>query len=258
MPLRDWDAISKAHQGTFMISFLDKLNKSNVRATDGGIGSLVDMLVDDRSLKTEFAVIDTSAWLPDRRVLVPPENLHADEPHGVRVDLTQESIKSQPGLSTHLPVAAEGRAKAYNQYHWSMNPWGGLLGVPGASPPPADLVSAESKEGSDEPRNHLRSLVEMEDYHIQAQDGEVGHVEDYYVDSEDWNLRYLVVDTHNWLPGKKVVIPISSLQDISWPDRRVTLSLTCDEIKCAPTREDFLDLPKVPTTKPFAFLRGRN
>jgi hypothetical protein len=50
---------------------------------------------------------------------------------------------------------------------------------------------------------HLRSTHQVTDYHIQAKDGEIGHVEDFIIDDETWAIRYLIVDTRNWWPGKK-------------------------------------------------------
>ena len=37
-------------------------------------------------------------------------------------------------------------------------------------------------------------------------DGEIGHVEDFIIDDETWAIRYLIIDTRNWWPGKKVLI----------------------------------------------------
>jgi len=50
---------------------------------------------------------------------------------------------------------------------------------------------------------HLRSTDEVSGYHIQAADGEIGHVEDFVIDDETWAIRYMVVATRNWWPGKK-------------------------------------------------------
>jgi hypothetical protein len=36
-------------------------------------------------------------------------------------------------------------------------------------------------------------------------DGEIGHVEDFILDTEAWRIHYLALDTRNWLPGKKVL-----------------------------------------------------
>ena len=53
---------------------------------------------------------------------------------------------------------------------------------------------------------HLRSTHDVSGYHIQAADGEIGHVEDFIIDDETWAIRYLVIDTKNWWYGKKVLV----------------------------------------------------
>jgi len=39
-----------------------------------------------------------------------------------------------------------------------------------------------------------------------ASDGEIGHVMDFYFDDITWAVRYLVVDTGAWLPGRQVLL----------------------------------------------------
>jgi len=51
--------------------------------------------------------------------------------------------------------------------------------------------------------HHLRSSHEVTGYHIQAKDGELGHVEDFIIDDETWAIRYLIVNTSNWWAGKR-------------------------------------------------------
>jgi hypothetical protein len=48
----------------------------------------------------------------------------------------------------------------------------------------------------------LQSTRQVSGYYIQAQDGEIGHVEDFIIDDDGWTISYLVIDTVNWLPGK--------------------------------------------------------
>ena len=58
----------------------------------------------------------------------------------------------------------------------------------------------------------LRSLVkDLQGRHIAAHDGEIGSVVDTYFDDASWTVRYLVVDTGDWLPGRKVLISPASL-----------------------------------------------
>ena len=59
-------------------------------------------------------------------------------------------------------------------------------------------------------------------------------MEDFVVDDETWIIRYLVVDTRNWLPGKRVLIATDWIQSINWEDAKVFLSLTRDKIRDAP------------------------
>jgi len=53
---------------------------------------------------------------------------------------------------------------------------------------------------------HLRSTYNVSDYQIQAKDDDIGHVEDFIIDDETWAIRYLIIDTKNWWPGKKVLV----------------------------------------------------
>ena len=54
------------------------------------------------------------------------------------------------------------------------------------------------------------------------------------MDDETWSLRYLVVDTRNWLPGKEVLVAPRWISDISWAGLRVSVDLPRETIKQAP------------------------
>jgi hypothetical protein len=53
----------------------------------------------------------------------------------------------------------------------------------------------------------LRSLKELQGYTVRATDGDVGSLGDFYFDDQSWTIRYLVIDTGNWLKGRRVLIP---------------------------------------------------
>ena len=44
-------------------------------------------------------------------------------------------------------------------------------------------------------------------YAIEASDGDIGTVSDFLFDDVSWQVRWLVVDTGNWLSGRKVLLP---------------------------------------------------
>ncbi|MEO9078358.1 MAG: PRC-barrel domain-containing protein [Rhodanobacter sp.] len=80
----------------------------------------------------------------------------------------------------------------------------------------------------------LDTVKHLEHYAIEAADGSIGHVRDVYFDDHSWVVRYLVVDTGGWLPGRKVLISPISVIGTNVEDRVLTLSLTREQVKESP------------------------
>jgi PRC-barrel domain len=79
----------------------------------------------------------------------------------------------------------------------------------------------------------LHKTSYMRGFHIQATDGGIGHVDEFLVD-ESWNVRYLVVDTSNWIGGKSVLVPSSAVEKVDSPHKKIFIKLTREEVKtCA-------------------------
>ena len=81
---------------------------------------------------------------------------------------------------------------------------------------------------------HLRSTADVSGLHIQARDGEIGHVEDFIIDDETWAIRYLIIDTQNWWPGKQVLVSPRWIESVSWIDSKVCVNLYRETIKQSP------------------------
>jgi len=90
--------------------------------------------------------------------------------------------------------------------------------------------------------SHLRSTQEVSGYNIHAADGMIGHVVDFIVDDESWAIRYLIINTHNWWPGKKLLISPQWIDLVSWSEKKVFTKLSRESIKQAPeyTEESLL------------------
>ena len=67
-------------------------------------------------------------------------------------------------------------------------------------------------------------------FHLQATDGEIGHVDDLLFD-ESWTLRYLVVDVSNWIGGNSVLVPPAAVERIDSPGKRIHVKMTRDQVK---------------------------
>ncbi len=76
----------------------------------------------------------------------------------------------------------------------------------------------------------------------QATDGQIGHVEDFIIDDETWAIRYLIIDTQNWLPGKKVLLSPRWIESVSWDESKVFVSISRKAVEQSPeyTEESLL------------------
>jgi hypothetical protein len=80
----------------------------------------------------------------------------------------------------------------------------------------------------------LRSLKVMHGYGVLAEDGEIGKVHDFYFHDDSWLIRYLVVDTGHWLPGRKVLIAPSVMERPNWERLTVPVALTREQVQKSP------------------------
>jgi hypothetical protein len=79
----------------------------------------------------------------------------------------------------------------------------------------------------------LRSVNDSQGRKIRATDGDIGSVDQFLFDDENWAVRYLVVDTGNWLLGRKVLISPIALGQTDWTEG-LSVSLTKEQIKNSP------------------------
>src|SRR5471030_3372811 len=77
----------------------------------------------------------------------------------------------------------------------------------------------------------LHKFSKLRGFHIHALDGEIGHVDDVLLDESTWGLRYFVVDTSNWVGGKRVLVSPSVVAGLDVERQRIDVKLTRDQIK---------------------------
>jgi uncharacterized protein YrrD len=221
-----------------MLRSLKELYGYALQATDGEIGTVEEFYFDDEKWAVRYLVANAGSWLTGRLVLISPLALGEPDWGSQRlpVKLTREQIRNSPDIDTAKPISRQHEIDYYQYYGWpyywaGAETWG-VSPLPLAAPPPPP--PAEKASGQAPGDTHLRSSREVEGYHIQARDGEIGHAEDFIVDDETWRLRYLVVDTRNWWPGKKVLVAPEWISGISWEEALVRVDLTREAIKAGP------------------------
>jgi sporulation protein YlmC with PRC-barrel domain len=211
-----------------------------IGATDGDLGKVDDFYFDDESWTIRYLVAETGNWLQNRKVLISPFALGKTDLSGQRLDvsLTRKQVEESPGIDTDKSVSRQHEA-AYLDYYGFPYYWGGpaLWGpaphpsLAGATPIRSEEARAERHEVNDV---HLRSANRVTGHHIEATDGDIGHVEDFIIDEETWEIRYMVVDTQNYWPGKQVLVAPKWIDRVSWSDQKVYVDLSRETIKNGP------------------------
>jgi hypothetical protein len=213
-----------------------------IRATDGELGTVIDLYIDDETWAIRYLIADTGKWLSGRRVLISPMSVIHLDLAAARVDvaLTKRQVEHSPEIDTHLPVSRQHEATFLGYYGYPYY-WGGpYLWGPAFFPAGLGVSEKRSAEAlaekvrKESPDSHLRSTEAVTGYDIAAADGEIGHVDGFVVDDEAWAIRYLEVATRNWLPGKKVLVSPAWIERVSWTDSTVYAGLTREAIKDAP------------------------
>lgn len=75
----------------------------------------------------------------------------------------------------------------------------------------------------------------IQNFHVQATDDTLGKVKDLYFDEESWVVRYLVVDTQKWLPGRKVLVSPIGLDKVNYDNQIVEIFASKQQIKESPS-----------------------
>lgn len=214
----------------------------NLDATDGEIGKVDDFYFDDETWTIRYLVVKTGGWLSGRKVLISPHVLlqHSWESGIFPVNLSREQVRNSPHIDTDKPVSRQQEELLANYYPWQPY-WGtGFYqgGVWGIIPPTPmiDRSTIRDRETITTPKGdvHLRSCHAVTGYQIHATDGDIGHVNDFIVDDQTWQITDLVVDTHHWMGGKKVLVAIRHIQEVQWENSKVVADMTVETIKNSP------------------------
>jgi PRC-barrel domain protein len=226
-----------------------------IHAEDGNIGKLHDFFFDDKSWTVRYAVVDTGTWLPGRLVLISPVAFkQADwKSKTFPVKLTKKQVESSPDIDSDKPVSRQKEIELHQHFGWPYY-WGGgvflaggmsTMAEAGELQPRASRTSAAiatQEEPTGDP--HLRAMGEVKDYHIQATDGEIGHLEDFIVDDQNWVIRYMVGGTRNWWPGKKVLLSPEWIDRVSWEESKVYVDVSRQAIKSSPEYQEPLPITR--------------
>jgi uncharacterized protein YrrD len=80
----------------------------------------------------------------------------------------------------------------------------------------------------------LRNLRRLAGLTVRATDGDIGRVEEFYFDDARWTIRYLVVNTGNWLTRREVLVSPYALDEVDWEEDTLHVNLTLSQVENSP------------------------
>lgn len=212
------------------------LKNFKMNGVDGEIGKVKEFYFDDTHWTIRYLIADTGNWLTDRLVLISPYALttvNHEEKH-ISARLTKKQLEDSPPIHLHKPVSRQFEETYYNYYGWpvywqGMYKWGTVSNIEHDS---EKRIASTQDEKVQE--HHLRSTADVIGYTVQAADGDIGHIEDFIIDDETWDIRYLIIDTKMLWLGKKVLISPEWVERIRWDESKVIINLLRDAINQSP------------------------
>lgn len=222
-----------------------------VYSSDGEIGHTDNFFFDDERWVIRYFVINTGRWLSGSRIPISPILIERIEWEKKELHLyvKGETVQNSPDVDTTAPISRKIEATLSEHYgypiYWGESGiWGGVM-TPRAlarkMTPEEELALLDEKESD---RMHMRSTYEVTGYHMQAKDGEIGHLEDFVLDDASWEISHIIVDTKNWLPGRKVLVEPHTISGISWSSSKVYVDLERETIEKSPEVHEILEEPK--------------
>ncbi|WP_316814523.1 PRC-barrel domain-containing protein [Pedobacter nyackensis] len=238
------------------------LSGFTIGATDGEIGKVDELFFDDETWTIRYLVVKTGGWLSGRKVLLSPlALLRPDWKNRVfPVNLSKEQVKNSPDIDTKQTVSRQHEIELYDHYSWPYYGAAGAgfyggMGMAGMidSRITVKNVIAEQRNEKEPPDPHLRSTDEVRRYHIHATDGSIGTVEDFIINDENWVINYLIVNTGNWFPGKKIILPPEWIEQVKWEDSSVYVDVSVDAIKHSPKYDPSMPMEEAYKEKLFNY-----
>jgi hypothetical protein len=244
-----------------MLHLAHKISGAAVRGTDGDIGTLEDFYFEEDRWTVRYLLVDIGKWFTGKRVLISPMSVAGTWGRtGVPLRISKDQVWNSPEFKEddHLSRASERQILTYYGYpdYWgSASLWGNfdsptalIQGVPVREP-------ASSRNGIDPEERHLRSVKKSTGYHLHARNGEIGHVDDFLIGEDSWRIRYLLVDTSNWIGGRSVIVSPEAVEGIDKERGQLYIAADRESIKNAPELDSIqsaLDLTE--TGPPFTII----
>lgn len=87
----------------------------------------------------------------------------------------------------------------------------------------------------------LDRYTKLTDFEVFTEEEKLGEIHDIYFEDGDWQVRYAIIESGDWLLGERVIIAMEALGKPNWEDKRIVADVS---------REDIESRPKIDFAKP--------
>lgn len=187
-----------------MLRSTTELLRYDIEASDGKVGKVADFYFDERTWKVRFIVIDTDGMLGDNLIMVQAHDV-------AEIRFPEEALV----LNMTQSNVEEGSGQA--------------MFPSGSSKVPDGVAEVLPSNGL-----VIRSVDQTGCFEVTCEDGKIGYVHGLLIETANWSIRYLIVDTGHWLPGKLVLLSPLAVDQIEWEDRIIRTDVTTEGVKNCP------------------------
>lgn len=214
----------------------EEFNNFLIQTPDGELGKLKDFLLDDLLWVTRYLVGEIEISEKLKKIIIAPSmikkiNLSRKQ---ILIDSTIKRFLDGPKLENEEKVVRKYE-KLFLEYHdlpfyWEKkyvqaNTVENLLKNGGLH---------SNSEPNDANDSYLRSCSGMTRFRIQSNDGKFGEISGFLLEYPLLTVRYVVVDTGSYLPGRKVIIPTNWIYFVNFEEKKVSVDLSIEDIKECP------------------------
>jgi sporulation protein YlmC with PRC-barrel domain len=216
----------------------------SIETYDQVTGKIKDFLFDDEYWVIRYVDADLGSNLPDRRVLIPQTFLKETnwETQNFKVTLSEEGLITCPALDKIQPVSRMYEEQLNKHYrianYWARNyssPNNDVDKMTHFNFPDQKFNAAPKLIREKDMNTNLRSFSEILGYDVLTADGELGCVDDLLIESDEWGIISIIVDSSKWQTwNKKVIIASTWIEEVSYKDKQIKILLSSKDAENAP------------------------
>ncbi|MFC4024567.1 PRC-barrel domain-containing protein [Oceanobacillus longus] len=232
-----------------MYYYTSQMKNFSIHATDGEMGKIKDLYFNDQNWNIRYAIVDTRKWLPGRKVLLPPNTFVSvnNNDEYVDVEYDKDTIRNSPPVPENEDLSSEQENNLVDYYGWNSFRDNALLGTERTPLGTFEQSSRHKEKVPEEPHlrreqhqsneKNLRSEDETIGFKVHAKDGKIGKIVDMIYDSEQWEIKYIVVNSNeNLLDEELFIYRVEQINTVDWFEKDLYIN---DSVKGISNSEPF-------------------